>query len=484
MTEHAARWSEPGYGDVTSARLVDGGLEVAFANGDLVRLPLAAVGVDARADAQARVEDGLRVAISVQGREVGVSWTAIRSATDAEYARHLAELVSEEAARVGRRLKALREDRQLSQGALAALAGVPVPQLSRIEKGGGDARPATVRTLLRALNATFADIAGPDAPEVSVKTIITRVVQAGVPRELAAALAAAVPRRATADLLARAFGWAKDSLVHDVPQVPPLPVPVQFKAASGQQPTGSPLVHLALSIARDAQSAFAVHPYRPFPADPAAIRREARDVAGRVTLASLLEWAWGRGVAVLPLSGKGGFSAAVLAVGDAPTIIIKEGREFAVFWLFDLAHEIGHIALGHVGRALIDVQSPTNPTTSDADELSATTFALELLLPNHEALLEEVRADARGDGVRFKFAVERVADRAGVSRGLLGIVAAFALQEVGRSLDRWGSATNLARPEGTGRDQLQRMARRYATLDRIDPVGAALLGAVVFDDEP
>jgi hypothetical protein len=182
---------------------------------------------------------------------------------------------------------------------------------------------------------------------------------------------------------------------------------------------------------------------------------------------------------VLPLIGGGGFSAAVWPVDQVPVIVLKESRDLAVFWLVDLAHEIGHAARGHVRDGLIDVDSPTQPTISDVEEAEANEFALRLVLPEHERLLAEVRADARGSHIRFKFAVERVAQRAGVSPGLLGMVAAFAATEIGQHKDRWGSATNLAKPEGSGRRQAQEVARGRLRIEELDEVDAALLRVAV-----
>ena len=483
MSEHVAPWNQPGYSDITAARIVGDELEIEFANGDVERVTLSSLASDVSASAAVSVQDGLSVQIGEGDRPVEISWSTIRSATDPAYAEHLRDLYTEENRRLGRRLKALREDRGTTQAQLARAMGLSVAHLSRIESGSEVAHPATVRALLRELNATLADIAGPDAPEVSLRTTIARAVQAGVPRDLASVLANAVPRHTVPTFLARAFAWANDALLVGVPQSPRLPVAVQFKAGTEQPPTNSPLVHLALSVARLVPMAFNVPAYDSIPNDPALIRREAIDSNKDVTLRSLLTWTWSRGIAVLPLEGKGEFAAAVLQVDDAPVVIIKETRDFAVFCLFDLAHELGHIANGHIQKGLIDVESPTKATDTDADEWSATAFALELLLPNHLALLEAIRADARGDGVQFKFAVERVADRAKVSRGLLGIVAAFALPEIGRPLDRWGSAINLSKPEGRGREVVRMFAQRQAVLDRLEDFDAALIRTAVLGDQ-
>ena len=483
MPERKERWEEQGYSDIVDARFADGGLEARFANGDSEWVALSLLApIDISPETRLEVEDGLAVRVGEGETASEISWSAIRSATDPEFAQHLRDLDAEESRRLGLRLKALREDRGLSQGDLAQLVGMTAPQLSRIERGGLDMRVSTVRTLLRAMDASFADIASPGAPEVSVPTLVKRAVKAGVPRNLAITLARAVPRAVVPRLLERTFHWPENALTSGVPTTSPLPGAVQFKAQSSQQPHTSPLIHLAFSAAQLAHTAFELPPYLAVPADPLSIRKAALDSKGQITFPSLLAWTWDRGIPVLPLSGSGGFSAAVWLIERAPVIVVKESRDFSVFWLVDLAHEIGHVARGHVGDGIIDIGSPTQPATSDADEREATEFALQLLVPDHERLLAEVRADARGSHVRFKFAVERVAQRAGVSPGLLGMVAAFAAPEIGQAKDRWGSATNLARPEGSGREQAQEAARRRLRVENLNELDAALLRVVVLGE--
>lgn len=94
--------------------------------------------------------------------------------------------------------------------------------------------------------------------------------------------------------------------------------------------------------------------------------------------------------------------------------------------------------------------------SQDSTEQADSDFGLEILLPNHEELLQDVRREARGSHLRFKGAVASVADAAQVIPGLLGMVAAYALTEVGQEKDRWGSATNLARPDGAVASRLRR----------------------------
>jgi len=80
--------------------------------------------------------------------------------------------------------------------------------------------------------------------------------------------------------------------------------------------------------------------------DPAVVRGEVVDASGQVTLESMVEWMWDHGVPVIPLHGKGRSCAAVLAVGSGPTVTVKETQDHFAYWMFDIAHELGHVALG------------------------------------------------------------------------------------------------------------------------------------------
>ncbi|HZN75641.1 MAG TPA: XRE family transcriptional regulator [Micromonosporaceae bacterium] len=484
MTEITAPWSEEGYADIAAAARSGSDIEVEFVNGDVVLVAASRFGLGGDFEVESDAVEGLGVRIvRPLGPPVVLPWTQIRSVADPAFAQELRRREMEEARRIGLRLRALREDKNLNQKDVADLVGMSAPQLSKIESGSFDLRVSTVQSLLRAMGASLSDIAGPDAPEVSQKVVIKHAEHAGVPRELVGSLLAAAPRNAMARLVERAFGWRIDQLVSG--QIPKLPIPagVAFKATrADKDPTNSPVVLLSHTIAGIVRDADADRPtFQGLPSRGRTVNEEARDDLGQVTLESLAVWAWNMGVAVVPMAGRGDFSAAVWDGSPRPVIVLKESRDLAVYWLFDLAHELAHLALGHVGRTgLVDVEPPTlRPDSLDSAEQAANDFALEILLPDHEALLRKVRREARGSHLRFKGAVASVADAVQVNRGLLGMIAAYALTEVGQDKDRWGSATNLARPDGSGREQVQKVVRRFLSPSRLDPLDLVMIRQLV-----
>ena len=474
-------WESAGYSDVVAAEIVGGDLRVGFANGDVVDIALSRLGLSEATEVWADPDDVTKVAALVGKEKVDVDWMKLRAASDAAFAKELRRRDADEAHRVGRRLKALREDRGLRQDVVAEQVGMTPPQLSKIERGQSDLRISTVRALLRVMNASFADIASPDAPEASLAEIAKAGQKAGVPRDVMERLVRSVARGKVSALLERAFGWTTSDLVAGKP-LPALAVPVNFKAARHQQPADSPLLHLAFTATSVAASTARAEPPRTLHRDPSSLRQQLADASGTITLEGLLRAAWDVGIVVLPLSGPGAFTAVAWLVDARPAIVLKEGRDLLVFWLFDLAHELGHHALGHVSeRAVVDVERP-DLRDSDEMERQANAFALQLLLPNHEQLVAEVREDSlRGEPrLRFKFAVQRVAAAHGVNTALLGMVAAYALSDVAEQKDRWGSATNIAKAERSGAQVAREVVSDYLNLNSLESSEAAILRAVVF----
>lgn len=466
-TTNKRPWELPGYSDIVRAAVEHDAVEVRFANGDVVRVSPALFGVSV---------DGLAVEPGGEGSSLSVSsseapsrdldWMVIRSATDPAFADELRERDAEESRRIGRRLKALREDRRLSQGEVARMAGMPAPQLSKLEKGETDMRLSTVRSLLRAMGSSFADISGPDVPEVSTKELQKRARSAGVPKEVAARFTELIDRRELPEALERAFRWPQHALLAGVPESSPLDVQVQFKAPSPSDARSSPLLHLARSVSTLAASRHRAS-LREIPADPLGLRSEVLDTYGEVTPGALLRWTWDAGVVVVPLKGSGSFVALVWLVEGRPVVVLKEPRQLGVYWLFDLAHELGHLALGHVvDHAIVDLSAPWQQQDVDEQEQEANDYALTLLLGGYRALLEDVRRRTAGDYMKFKFAVRDVATQAGVSPGLLGLAAAHEMPDVGEPKDTWGSATNLAKVEGVGREVAEKLfADRIRAMD-------------------
>lgn len=118
-----------------------------------------------------------------------------------------------------------------------------------------------------------------------------------------------------------------------------------------------------------------------------------------VDLRNLTQTCWALGVPVVhlrvfPLVVKA-MHAMVIGEGDVGAIMLGRDASYPALLAFTLAHEIGHLALGHVapGSALVDVEDPVKAKEVDDEERAADRYALTLLTgsPQPEITTEMAR---------------------------------------------------------------------------------------------
>jgi len=471
-------WMETGYGDVESAARRDGVLEVVFANGDVVHIDPAALGASGEFTLQV-ADGGAAVLVSTQHGEREIDWMVVRSAADPTFAQELRERDAQEARRIGRRLRALRENHGMSQKAVASVVGMSPPQLAKLEQGETDMRISTLRSLLRALGATFADIAGPDAPEISAKELTKRAQRVGVPAEVVKRIAGAVDPRQLVDVVARAFEWDVHSILADEMMPPVLAAPVILKRRSNTGDDGQALLALAESLARRSALAYSGLPGK-IPDDPQTLRTLVADDRAEITLEALVRWCWQTTIVVVPMEAKGGFSAGAWVIGDQPVVVLKETPDYMAYWLFALAHELGHLALEHVtDGGLVDVGRAAWEGQSDDQEKAANRYALDFLVPGWREMLDEIKHQSQPDpDGTFKFKAIAAAKARRYNAPLVLLVAAFGLPDVARTESRWGSAINEAKSEGSAREVVAGEYARHVDLEQLDRLDALLIRAV------
>jgi transcriptional regulator with XRE-family HTH domain len=481
------KWDDPEYARIVEAEPVGDAVRVSFGNGDAVEIELDALGLGAFTQFSVDEESGALVADEA-GQVSQIDWVRLRSLSDPAFAEEIRRRDADEGRRIGLRLRALREDREISQKDAAQRAGMPASQLSRIEAGTSDVRLSTIQTLLRALDASLADVAGPDAPEVSAKEYGRRARKAGVSPGTIQRFREHFSLAQMPGAFARAFCWDLEELKQGVPVTPELQVQVAFSTKSPETVRSSPMVRLARTISELAAQGFdgAV---MELPGDAETVRREASGPNGDPTLGSLLEWAWDHGIVVVPMPGRD-FAGAAWYVGDRPVIVLNVRPEYVAYWRFVLAHEIGHLVRGHVlpgGSGLVDYLNPTSPLNHDdrPTETEANDFALELLIPGRAALFTAVsdRSGSTPDEQRrsFKWKARDVAEEHGLNVPGFVLAAAYALPEIARPQDRWGSAVNFAKEEGKGRPTVIDAFAQRIDLASLHEQDAALVQVVVFE---
>ena len=472
-----APWLQPGYGDVETAARRGDHVEVSFADGDVVSIDASVLGVGGDFSA-AVAEGGAAILVNTPDGDREVDWMVVRSAADPAFAQELRNRDAEEARRIGRRLKALRENRGMSQKGVADVVGMSSPQLAKLEKGETDMRISTLRSLLRALGASFADIAGEDAPEISTRELAKRVQTVGIPAEVIKRIAVSVDPRQLIPVLANAFDWEPRKIIGGQLTPPVLAAPLTLKRRSTTSDDPNGLLALAEALAR--RSALAWDgPTGSVPDAPQTLRTLVAGEQSEITLELLVGWCWAAGVIVVPMEAKGGFSAGVWVIGGQPVVIIKESPDYKAYWLFALAHELGHLALGHViDGGLADIE-PAWKGQDDQQEQAANHFALDLLVPDWREMLEQIaHLSAPNPDGTFKFKAIDAAKQRGYNAPLVLLVAAFGLPDVGRQGSRWGSANNEAKPEGSARKFVASEYAAHIDLERLDRLDSLLIRAV------
>lgn len=98
----------------------------------------------------------------------------------------------------------------------------------------------------------------------------------------------------------------------------------------------------------------------------------------------LLDFCWGIGIPVvhlcqMPANAKKPDGMAVWTE-DRPVIVVSSSRKQPAWHIFIMAHELGHIVLGHLskGEVSLDAKVALDPT-DERDEAAANSFAMELL---------------------------------------------------------------------------------------------------------
>lgn len=131
-------------------------------------------------------------------------------------------------------------------------------------------------------------------------------------------------------------------------------------------------------------------PYSPIPNDFNGIREEILSKGSPwVSFESLVSWCWDHGIAVVPMTlfprRTKKMQGLISFIAPNPVIILADGHRFHSWLLFHLAHEIGHLALGHVGEGDRLIDSEIKQITEDSfqsqedDEKAATAFGAGII---------------------------------------------------------------------------------------------------------
>lgn len=216
--------------------------------------------------------------------------------------------------------------------------------------------------------------------------------------------------------------------------------------------------------------------------------KELRDAllsSGRdISFESVLDYVWGLGVAVLPLSDPGAFHAATWRISGRNVIVLKNGSRLASRWVNDLLHELRHAAEAPDDETLsfIDYEALAKNDAASDDEVTASVFAGDVLLDGQADRLAKLCAERAGGSIeKLKSVVPRVARAEGVDVGALANYLAFRLVAQGQP-SWWGAATNLQKGGIDPLPSARARALSHLNLTFLDDVErSALLRAIEGD---
>lgn len=224
------------------------------------------------------------------------------------------------------------------------------------------------------------------------------------------------------------------------------------------------------------------------PPDASAIRNAVLESEPFVSLGSLLSLCWGIGVPVVyqgvfPLTAKR-MDAMTVSVADRPVILLARRTSFPAFLAFVIAHELGHIALGHVGRdqtladfssaALFGEDEPGYFPRDDGEEAAANSFAFELLTGDPSF---SVRADRHEfNGAQVAAAVDEAAAQYNVDPGIIALALGY---ESGEWPAVYGGLKRLGLHQPDLPSRVNEVAFHQLEIENLSPDGADFLARML-----
>lgn len=188
-------------------------------------------------------------------------------------------------------------------------------------------------------------------------------------------------------LLAQYLGLDMAVLLRDGEIKPIAPSGMSFKRSSDLQHVKPPDPNLAYFSRVVKSLAGTIEPSLPIPTVASELHSEilGKTDAQCVTLAAILEYCWSHHIAVVHVDNfpveKKGLDALVYRVKDRYVIIVARAIDpgAAARASFIIAHELGHIALGHVQENTGIIDDPSEDERHRRDEAAADAFAAEIL---------------------------------------------------------------------------------------------------------
>ncbi|MGF1933758.1 MAG: ImmA/IrrE family metallo-endopeptidase [Nostoc sp. ChiQUE02] len=161
------------------------------------------------------------------------------------------------------------------------------------------------------------------------------------------------------------------------------PPPTKFKQHNSQNKDHPYVAQALVSRVVDLIAYGTEVNFKPLPVNVNEIRTEILKNHTTINLISLLEYCWSKGIAVAYFShfpeNTKKFAGLIQWQFSRPIIILTSKHKYSARLAFDLAHELAHLALGHLKEGIL-IDEKIESDSNDNEENEANKFATQLLL--------------------------------------------------------------------------------------------------------
>jgi len=376
----------------------------------------------------------------------------------------ISTLVIEDFAELPTALIKARIAQRLTQKELAQRLDVKEQQVQRWEANDyAGASIETLKSVIKALGVATREELFVPSLELTMETFVQNLRNIGIPKNLLltrilpAPLAAKFEKNgiintglqdviAGAGWVCRVFGMHVSDLVTLTRPALPLEAvaAARFKLPARSKPsTVNAYTVYAHYLAAVLESSTVPPSTEALPSDYHHVHSLLTSPDEPITLMKTLTLLWKLGVPVLPLRDVGMFHGAVWKIRNRFVIVLKQTTSLESRWLYDLLHEWGHLASGHLSEdsTLLETE-PIAPGINETGEIEANEWAEDALFDGDSSEIEQACTQAcYGKLQRLKAVLPGVARRYNVNPASLANHMAFRLASEGK--DWWGTANNL-----------------------------------------
>jgi len=391
------------------------------------------------------------------------------------------EIVVERLADLPRALIQARIVSRLDQRGLARAIGYPVQQIARWEQDAYSRVPLTIMQGIAAfLPLRFGDDAVGRAV-LSERRARRALREAGLPREIFDRVIVPVGYEGVVrnDEIERRivslFGTGAATFAAGKRfDVAPLRFKLPQNAAQDRTRAYAAYVDGLCAIVAETQR----RPSMTLPKDWREVRRLLFPT-GVVELETAVRQCWSLGIGVLGLKDSIAFHGACRRIDGRATVILKQTSRHTSRALFDLVHEIFHLAAEPGDFGLLEAAETAPERRASQDERRADRFAA-MILTNGSLVpaLDAVSREARGIVARLSAAVVNAAQAYAIPVGILANLVADNVRANSGS-NWWGAAENLQPREDDSWKTIRDVLIQEAGLDRLGPTEHDLLHQVL-----